>query len=169
MLRDLSDRVEAARGAASDARGEAPDSDLGAAVRKRLGEVRAAQLGRDNVVVVRWRPSDDLWVVALAGAIDTHTAHDLADALAAPLGRTPCNLIVELSQLTFIDSSGLRELVNASETVRAKGKVLVLVAPARRVARVFELVHVDDRFLIAESFEAALDRVRPGTQVACGA
>src|SRR4051812_19022257 len=78
---------------------------------------------------------DDAGALVLAGEIDSYTAPDLAERLAAD----PPTEVVDVAGVTFIDSSGLRVLVEAHQTRAARGSRLVLRAPSVAVQRLLEI------------------------------
>jgi anti-sigma B factor antagonist len=73
--------------------------------------------------------------VAVAGEIDMETAPQLS----ACLDRLDADLIVDVSDVTFIDSSGLSTLVASSQRLRALGRGLRIVGPSDSVRTVFEV------------------------------
>ncbi len=87
--------------------------------------------------------------LSLAGELDAYTAPELEAALAdhGPDGTRP-SLRVDLSRVTFMDSTGLRVIIRADNELTAAGRQLVLVAPSAPVSRLFELTALDDRFVI---------------------
>lgn len=77
-------------------------------------------------------------VVALQGELDIVSADGLALALVEVAGST---VVVDLSGLTFIDSSGISALVMARNRIRADGRgQLVLTEPRDIVRKAFEIV-----------------------------
>lgn len=84
--------------------------------------------------------------VAVAGEIDAHTAPELAAALAAESGRD--ELVVDLSGVEFVDSSGLRALLEEHHTRTGDGRRLVLRRPSGVVLRLFEVAGVRDHFTV---------------------
>jgi anti-sigma B factor antagonist len=79
--------------------------------------------------------------VLLAGEFDLNSVAALSDALAEPLAdATVDHVLVDMSETTFIDSSGLRALVLAYEAALDAGKRFALVDPQRGVRRLFEIV-----------------------------
>ncbi len=77
-------------------------------------------------------------VVALHGELDIASADGLAEALVEVAGST---LVVDLSDLTFIDSTGIGALVLARNRILAHGQgELVLSRPGGIVRRVLEIV-----------------------------
>ena len=65
-------------------------------------------------------------------------------------------LVVDLSDVTFIDSSGLSALLTASATARAKGGALALVVGEGHPASIFRFRGVDRLLALYPSREAAL-------------
>jgi anti-sigma B factor antagonist len=75
--------------------------------------------------------------LVLSGEIDAHTADVLRDALlTAP---DTGDIWADFSKVTFIDSSGLRVVLEVHQTLDRDGRRLVLVDPSRPVARLVEL------------------------------
>src|ERR1044071_9196159 len=81
-------------------------------VRARLTELDASPT--TDLVVGIWKPSAELCVVALAGEMDLSNAAQITRELDGRLGPGPCRLVVELSRLTFMDSTGITQLVALS-------------------------------------------------------
>jgi anti-sigma B factor antagonist len=83
-------------------------------------------------------------VVAVSGDVDLSTAPDFEDelsrAIETGLGGP---LIVDLSDVTFIDSTGLNALVRAFERQRLAGSSLALVSDDSRVAMMLEVTRLD--------------------------
>ncbi|MEZ5217886.1 MAG: STAS domain-containing protein [Ilumatobacteraceae bacterium] len=75
-------------------------------------------------------------IVSAVGEIDAHTAGQLSSALA---GRAAEDVVVDLSGVTFLDSSGLRVLLAERQDHADAGTSLFLRAPSGPVRRVLEL------------------------------
>lgn len=75
---------------------------------------------------------------AVTGELDLSTVSELQERLERSLD-APAMLVVDLREVTFLDSSGLRLLLRLDERQKTAGGRLVLVQGGRRVARVFEL------------------------------
>ena len=67
--------------------------------------------------------------------------------------------VIDLTQVDFMDSSGLVALVTALKTARKNGCRLVLCNVQDPVRLVFELTHLDSVFEIFESYDAVLTTV----------
>jgi anti-sigma B factor antagonist len=74
-------------------------------------------------------------VLVLSGEIDSYTAPDLAARLASE----PVVEVVDLSAVTFIDSSGLRTLIEADRSRQGDGGRIMLRAPSASVQRLLEI------------------------------
>lgn len=75
---------------------------------------------------------------SVRGEIDAHTAPQVREAAEALL-EAHGTVRVDLSGVTFIDSSGLGVLVALTTAARDAGGDLVVVAPSRPVIRLFEI------------------------------
>ena len=78
---------------------------------------------------------------AVVGEIDAHTAPEISEAVAQ--ATTP-TLEIDLSGVDFVDSSGLRALIEAHQRFEASGGSLTLVRPSAVVARLFDISGVGD-------------------------
>ncbi|MFI7609176.1 STAS domain-containing protein [Micromonospora sp. NPDC049366] len=77
------------------------------------------------------------------GEIDLATADALDAALADALGRPGVTeVVVDLTDVTFLDSSGIRALVGAANNARRAGTTLRVVDPQPVVARVLWITGV---------------------------
>jgi anti-anti-sigma factor len=94
-------------------------------------------------------------IVKLCGELDIASAPGLRERLLACLSRqTPNYLVLDLSELEFIDSSGIAVLVNTERRARLLGCALVLVAPQAPVSRVLQICGLNHHFLIFETIGA---------------
>ncbi len=95
-------------------------------------------------------------VVEIGGEIDLHVAPRLrAELLRAGEGDSP-RVVVDLSEVSFLDSTGIGVLVGALKRVREKGGALNFCGVQSRVRRVFEITGLMRALPIFESREAAL-------------
>ena len=94
-------------------------------------------------------------VVRLAGELDLYNAHLVRDELIAAAERGPERLIVELSGVTFIDSTGLGVLIEA-RTRLANRRAFLLVGPGLETRRALEISGLDRHFAVHDSLDEAL-------------
>jgi anti-sigma B factor antagonist len=94
-------------------------------------------------------------VLTLRGELDIATVSVLQEGLDHAV-RGKAAMVVDLSRLRFIDSSGLHLLVRAERQLRDLGVQLVLVRGPRAVQRLFALTSLDSHFEFCDSPSAAL-------------
>lgn len=83
--------------------------------------------------------------VALRGELDLSTTDKLQRELERVEAATPGVLVLDLSGLTFLDSTGLRLIVAADQRARAADRRLVVVKGPVAVHRVFSITKLDER------------------------
>jgi anti-anti-sigma factor len=88
--------------------------------------------------------SGGMHTLVLAGELDMATAPDLQVVVSA-CARRAARLTLDLSRLTFMDSTGLRLVLSAQQLCRETGAEFALVPGPKLVQRVFELTGVLDR------------------------
>jgi len=94
-------------------------------------------------------------VVTLAGRIDSSSAGDLETALQALIDKGKRNLILDMSRVEFLSSSGLRVIVNAYKACKEIGQLCV-AQPSERAASSLSIAGIDKLFTIYPSREAAI-------------
>ncbi len=100
---------------------------------------------------------DSVTVVTIHGEIDAHTADQVRSAVDAAIS-PGTQLVVDLSRVTFMDSTGLGVFVTALKHLRENEGSLDLIITSPRVMKVFELTGLDVVIPIHEDREAALAR-----------
>ena len=93
-------------------------------------------------------------VFPLSGDIDLEHAAALRIQLLDAVQYSPA-LLVDLSEVTYIDSSGVANLVEALQAANDTGHRLALVALSDQARRVFELARLDKVFTIFPDVAAA--------------
>lgn len=83
-------------------------------------------------------------VVCLYGELDMSTADVLDRELARVAEAEPERIVLDLSGLDFLDSSGLRSLLRAHTRAREDGGRLTLLRGRPEVQRVFEVTATDE-------------------------
>ena len=98
---------------------------------------------------------DGAVVVRLAGELDLYNAHVVRKELIGAAEHGPERLIVELSGVTFIDSTGLGVLIEA-RTRLANPRAFLLVGPGLETRRALEISGLDRHFAVHDSLDEAL-------------
>jgi anti-sigma B factor antagonist len=83
--------------------------------------------------------------VALRGELDLSTVGKVQEELQRVEASSPRVVVLDLSKLTFLDSTGLRCLVTADERARDEGRRVVIVRGPEAVQRVFSITRLEDR------------------------
>jgi anti-anti-sigma factor len=94
-------------------------------------------------------------LVTLAGECDLHTSRQLRDVLTSEVSRGARRMIAELSQLSFMDSTGMQVLLSVRTVLNVRGGSLALVSPLPVVARILELTGADQYIPVYGSLEDA--------------
>ena len=99
-------------------------------------------------------------VIAVRGEIHVTTAPEFSRRLNEAIARGKTSVVLDLSQVEFIDSTGLSVLLNGLRRVtRAQGR-LALVCANPTVLRLFEITKLDTTFDIRTSRDEAIAAVR---------
>ncbi len=109
-----------------------------------------------DVAITRREP--DAVHVVLSGDLDLSTLDQLKEALDGRLDGGADLVVLDLRELTFLDSSGLRLILGLQAGVDEGGGRLVLVKGPRRVHRVLELTRADEELeIVADPDEIDAD------------
>ena len=95
-------------------------------------------------------------VLTLEGEIDLHTSPRIAIELRTLCKDKPAKLVIDLSKVPYIDSSGLAVLINGMQKVEAYRGKLYLVGMQEAVRLIFETSRLDQAFRIRRDVAAAL-------------
>jgi len=97
-------------------------------------------------------------IVAVQGEIDLYTVPEFRKALQQVIDEEPSALIVDLREISYIDSAGLGALLAAFKTLSAhNAPICVVTGPDNPgVRRVLEITRLDTLMLIRNSVEDAV-------------
>jgi anti-sigma B factor antagonist len=98
--------------------------------------------------------SDGSIVVSLAGELDLYNAQTVREALLACCAESPERLIVDLSNVKFIDSTALGVLIEARTRMQNR-RGFLLAAPALETRRALEISGLDRHFNVHDSLDGA--------------
>lgn len=99
---------------------------------------------------------DSTHVVSLRGEIDAHTAPKLGSRLFGLAEDGNRGVVVDLSGVTFMDSTGIGVLVNALRHLKQRRCKMVIVCPSARVLRPFQVTGLVGHLTIFDTREQAL-------------
>ena len=96
-------------------------------------------------------------VLSVGGELDVEGAPDLRQAVVKAVADGCRGLILDISELDFVDSFGIGAVVAALKRLRQRGGELALVCPSRRIRRVFEICDLDRIIAFHDSIDAAAE------------
>jgi anti-anti-sigma factor len=99
--------------------------------------------------------------IAISGELDIETAPKLTEEVELAVWSTVGAFVLDLTELTFLDSSGLHALLRARAYLAREDRSLVLICPPGPARRVLDLASVLDTFVVYPSADAAADALVP--------
>jgi anti-anti-sigma factor len=93
---------------------------------------------------------DDAVVVTFRGEFDLAAEQAASAALAEAFPAVPESIVVDLRDLSFMDSTGIRCLIRAKSRADTLGRQIALLNGSGPAHRVFQLAGVDDRLEVAD-------------------
>lgn len=92
----------------------------------------------------------DAVVITVAGEIDSSNCAELQERLMQVASAPDHGCTLDLSAVSFMDSSGLRALLLGQRAVTEAGKSMVVTNVSESVRRLFEITGLSDRFGLAD-------------------
>lgn len=102
------------------------------------------------------RSEDGRTIVEVAGEIDVYTAPKLREQLAELVDSGRYHIVVDMSGVEFLDSTGLGVLVGGLKRVRTHDGSLHLVCTQERILKIFRITGLTKVFPIHDSVESAV-------------
>lgn len=101
----------------------------------------------------------DAVVVAVEGELDLFTAPFLRDEVRDAIKQDGARLVLDLQQLSFMDSSGLSVLIEAWRLATSEGGGVSLAAPQAPVARILRTTGLDRRIKVYADVDSAVGEI----------
>jgi anti-sigma B factor antagonist len=99
--------------------------------------------------------SGDHTVLEVGGEVDVYTAPRLRERLVELVEQGARHVVVDLSRVEFLDSTGLGVLVGALKRLRAVNGTFKLVCAHERLLKIFRITALDRVFELYDTVEAA--------------
>ena len=131
---------------------------------KRLSCRRQAARGLMNFDIKTEELENDGYVIALSGEVDLYTAPEFKQQLLEVIGKGGKEVVVDLTETTFIDSTTLGVLVGGVKRLRPNGGQLSLVCSDRNITKIFEITGLNKVFPIYESRDEAVGNIAQESQ-----
>jgi anti-sigma B factor antagonist len=102
-------------------------------------------------LVIGTTRDDDGSVISVGGDVDLYSSPRLRDAVFAEIDSAVTRLAIDLSEVRYMDSSGVATLVEGLQRAKAAGAGFKLIAPSPKVMQVLEMTRLDSVFEIEPS------------------
>jgi len=103
-----------------------------------------------NLLQIEAHDHDGLAHVVLTGELDLSTIQKVEQELTRVEGEGPAIVALDLSRVTFLDSSGLRVIVSADQRARRENRRFVVVRGPETVQRVFSITRLDEQLELVD-------------------
>lgn len=127
----------------------------GQATARREGPVPRMSHDRLNIDI-QSEPKGDVMVFRLRGSFDIATAPTARAALLEAADGGKHDIVVDLSQVDFLDSTGLGALIGAYRRAKERGGRVRLVTPDGQIARLLQITGLVRVFAVYHTLDAAL-------------
>ncbi len=125
----------------------------------KIGSFQEDEARLDRVMTIEKMSTPCFTVLRLAGEIDLHSSEQMRASLKSCLDELAAVLLLDFKGVRYIDSSGLATLIEYfRESSKFHGKFAIF-GLERKVAALFELVRLDQLFVIAKDEAEALARL----------
>ena len=95
-------------------------------------------------------------VVKISGRMDAESAPQFDQACQAALAGGATHLVVDVAELQYVSSMGLRSFLSVAKTLQKAGGKMPLCGMKGMVKEVFDLTHLTALFPMFDSVEAAI-------------
>lgn len=103
-----------------------------------------------SLTVSQHRDGDQV-TIAVAGELDMHTAPDLDDALTEVIDGGAQRVVVDMTDLAFLDSTGLSTILAGHQRISARGGALALDGPSQYIIKMLDITGLDKVFEVKVS------------------
>lgn len=104
---------------------------------------------------------DDVVVARLSGEIDLSNARTVGEDLSAGVSNSALGLVIDLTAISYLDSSGVHLVFDLAERLRRRQQQLRVVVPeGAAVRRVLRIVELDGTVPVLPTVEEAVAQIR---------
>ena len=100
---------------------------------------------------------DNIMVLEVKGEVDAYTAQDLEKTLMDLLGQGQLRIVMDLSEMRFISSAGIRAILYAHREAVQLGGEVRLVGPTDQVRRIFEIAGFFELLKITDELQESIN------------
>ena len=95
-------------------------------------------------------------ILPLEGEIDLHVSSEVAESLRTMIAKKPKQVVVDLTKVTYLDSSGLAVLIEGMQNVQEYGGRFAVAGVQESVKHILEIARLDQVFQIFPDVDTAL-------------
>lgn len=106
------------------------------------------------------RADDEISHIALIGRMDHNGVSQVELKFLASTASRQKPALVDMSEVTFVVSLGIRMLLGAAKSLQATGNKMALVKTQPLVAETLRLAKLDEVFILADTEEEALEKLK---------
>ncbi|NLN78159.1 MAG: STAS domain-containing protein [Armatimonadetes bacterium] len=103
---------------------------------------------------------DGLEILDAAGEIDVYTAPQFKEAINTILATGQKHLIVDMSRITYMDSSGFGALLSATRRLRPEGGTINMVNVSPAIDRILKITRLSSVFALHDSLDEAIQSAK---------
>ena len=107
--------------------------------------------------MIREERTSDVLICVLDGEVNINTSPDLRKEFDTIIRNNEKKVLIDFSNVSYIDSSGLATLIEMLQRLRKSGGAMRLASMSQKVKNVFEITKLAKLFAIADTREAGLN------------
>lgn len=92
---------------------------------------------------IKQKYEDDSWIFYVEGELDVSCAKLLKDDIDSSLDENMSDLKLDMTNLTYIDSTGIGVIVGAMKKVRRSGKDIILLNAKENIKKILKITGID--------------------------
>lgn len=127
---------------------------------KREGAVGLAETWRVSKLDVDVKYEENIPIIEARGECDLITSRRLREVAESLINTGQCRIVFDLRDMTYIDSSGFRVLLEARNKVAEKGGNIALVSLTAPVERVFNLLRLGELIIRTDTIEQGVKELQ---------
>lgn len=119
-----------------------------------------AETWRVSKLDVNIRYEENIPIVEAKGECDLVTSRKLKEAADNLIAAGQHRIVFDLRDMSYIDSSGFRVLLDAKNRAAKEGGDIALVSLTAQVERVFNLLHLGELLVRTNTVEEAIEKLK---------
>ncbi len=106
---------------------------------------------------IEFHEKENYTIASLEGELDIESSGNFKDEAENKISNGYANMIVDLSKVAYVDSSGLGSLIALQKDARLNGGGLAIVGASEQIRRTMEITQLDKLFEFYDTVEEALN------------